>query len=180
MTTLQSRNGKKLPTDKEDLFVYQVVEPNARTADGASWILYLNSLPAGDYDFAGLAYGDNRFIAVTTDGTTLYSLDKGTTFKTGTSIPQLGGVDLHVKDFKYLQGVFMAVGDLTLELAPQHFSQDEIDRCATTEDGLIWTERNPNNNARLYSTIAPGNFSNVGTFVVLGDSKQRSPMRLQE
>ena len=31
-----------------------VVEPNARTADGASWILYLNSPPAGDYDFQDL------------------------------------------------------------------------------------------------------------------------------
>ena len=76
------------------------MEINARTADGARWILYLNSSSAGDYDFPGLAYGDNRFIAVTTDGTTLYSLDKGTTFKTGTSISQLGGVDLHVKDFQ--------------------------------------------------------------------------------
>ena len=64
----------------------------------------------------------------------------------------------------------MAVGDQSVPGtgAPTP-SQDEIDRCATTEDGLIWTERNLNNNARLYSTIAAGNFSNVGTFVVLGD-----------
>jgi hypothetical protein len=144
---------------------------SARTTNGTSWTLYLNSLPAGDYDFAGLAYGDNRFIAVTRNGTTLYSLDRGETFKSGTNIPQLAGADLHVKDFKYLQGVFMAVGDQSDALtggAPSA-GQDEIDRCATTEDGLIWTERNLNNNARLYSTIAAGNWSNVGTFVVLGD-----------
>ena len=44
----------------------------------------MNALPAGDYDFSGFAYGDNRFIAVTFDGKTLFSIDRGQTFKTGT------------------------------------------------------------------------------------------------
>ena len=52
----------------------------------------------------------------------------------------------------------MAIGDLA-KSGQEHLvaSADEIDRCATTEDGIIWTERNLNNNARLYSTLAVGN-----------------------
>lgn len=143
---------------------------SAVTGNGSSWTLYLNALPAGDYDFSGFAYGDNRFVAVTFDGKTLFSIDRGQTFKTGTNIPQLGGVDLHVKDFKYLQGVFMAIGDQSVPGtgAPSP-AADEIDRCATTEDGIIWTERNLNNNARLYSTLAVGNPNGTGKFICIGD-----------
>ena len=101
---------------------------------------------------------------------TVYSLDGGATFKTGTQIPQLGGEDLQVKDFIYGQGVFMAIGDKSAigTGAPQE-SQDEIDKCATTEDGLVWTERNMNNNARLYSRLVFINPGNVGTFIAFGD-----------
>ena len=145
-------------------------QQSAVTTNGSAWTLYLNALPAGEYDWAGFAYGDNRFIGVTFSGKTVYSLDQGQTFKLGTQIPQLDGVDIQIKDFIYGQGVFMAIGDKSVigTGAPTP-AADETDRCATTEDGIIWTERNMNNNARLYSTLLFCNPGSVGTFIAFGD-----------
>ena len=145
-------------------------QQSATTTNGSAWNIYLDALPAGEYDWAGFAYGDNRFIGVTFSGKTVYSLDGGQTFKLGTQIPQLDGADIQIKDFIYGQGVFMAIGDKSVvgTGAPTP-AADETDRCATTEDGIIWTERNMNNNARLYSTLLFANPNNVGTFIAFGD-----------
>ena len=143
---------------------------SAVSENGTSWTLYEQAIPAGDYDFAGMAYGDNRFIAVTYSGKTIFSLDRGQTFKAGTQIPQLNSLDMQIKDFKYGQGVFMAIGDISaIGIGAPTPSADELDRCATTEDGIVWTERNMNNNGRLYSTLVFANPSSVGTFIALGD-----------
>ena len=154
-------------------------QQSAVTSNGTSWTLYLNALPAGEYDFAGFAHGDNRFVAVTTTGKTVYSLDRGQTFTLGTQIPQLNGSDMHIKDFKYGQGVFMAIGDKsTPGTGIPTPAQDELDRCATTEDGLIWTERNMNNNARLYSTLLFANPNSLGTFIAFGDQTTSNALTL--
>ena len=154
-------------------------QQSAVTEDGASWTLYLNALPAGNYDFSGFAHGDNRFIAVTFDGKVLYSLDRGQTFTAGTVLPQVNGVDMNVKDFKYGQGVFMAIGDQSVvgSGAPTP-AADELDRALTTEDGIIWTERNMNNNARLYSTLLFANPSSIGTFIGFGDQTTSNALSL--
>lgn len=153
-------------------------QQSAVTTNGSAWTLYLNALPAGEYDWAGFAYGDNRFIGVTYSGKTVYSLDKGQTFKLGTQIPQLDGADLQVKDFIYGQGVFMAIGDQSVIGTGAAQPGDEIDRCATTEDGIIWTERNMNNNGRLYSTLLFANPSSVGTFIAFGDTTSTNALSI--
>ena len=154
-------------------------QQSAVTTNGSAWTLYLNALPAGEYDFAGFAYGDNRFIGVTFSGKTVYSLDRGQTFKLGTQIPQLDSQDIQIKDFIYGQGVFMAIGDKSVvgTGAPSP-SADETDRCATTEDGLIWTERNMNSNARLYSTLLFCNPGSVGTFIAFGDGTSSNALAI--
>ena len=140
---------------------------SARTTNGTAWTLYLNALPAGNYDFAALAYGDNRFLAVTKDGRTLYSLDKGVTFAAGGSLPASlgGGAPMVVREVKYSQGVFMAIGSLSEANQPG----DELSYCATTEYGLVWVERNMDNNARLWSALTFATLAGEGTWLALSD-----------
>ena len=140
---------------------------SARTTNATSWTLYLNSLPAGDYDFAALAYGDNRFLAVTKDGRTLYSLNKGVTFTAGGNLPASlgGGAPMVVREVKYSQGVFLAIGTLTEASQPG----DEIAYAASTEYGLTWVERNLDNNARLWSALTHANIDGTPTWYILSD-----------
>ena len=82
------------------------------------------------YDFVGLAYGDNRYIALSSDGITIYSFD-GLTWYEGSQAPQPENFDYTT--LKYYQGVFLTLPQSKTGLQPSFV--------ATTETGLIWTEK---------------------------------------
>ena len=120
--------------------------------DGITWTLNTNVLPAGDFEWAALAYGNNRFLALATDGSTAYSLDHGATWYQGTSAPNGGGADLTWIDMKYSQGVFFVTAE---------DSAGATSYCATTEDGLYWYERNVTATG-ICKTVVFSNFTNIG------------------
>ena len=105
--------------------------------NGATWTLNSGVLPEGDYDWAGMAFGNNRFLAIAKDGSTAYSLDHGATWYTGTDAPDGVSVsspdtDLTFHDIKFSQGVFFVTA--------QDSNGGSL-YVATTEDGLYWYER---------------------------------------
>jgi hypothetical protein len=111
-----------------------------------------------------MAYGNNRFLAIATDGSTAYSLDHGATWYTGTTAPDGVGVSnpdtvLTFIDLKFAQGVFFA----TVE--------DEIGGStyvAATEDGLYWYQRTLGSSG-VNKTTTFSNFGNVGRWHVFAD-----------
>lgn len=82
------------------------------------------------YDFVGLAYGDNRYLAVSSDGIVIYSFD-GVQWYEGATLPQTETYSY--KTLKYSQGVFLTI--------PEDLSTNDTDFVVTTETGLIWTTR---------------------------------------
>jgi len=103
----------------------------ATTTNGISWTMQNNALPAIDRNWVSLEYGNNRFVAIATDGTSVYSLDGITWYEGGEAL--VSGQDFVVNSMKYSQGVFFAVGKLS--------DTGSSDRCFTSEDGLIWAEQ---------------------------------------
>ena len=138
----------------------------ARTANnGATFSLATNAFPAGDYDFAAFAYGNNRFMAITTDNRVLYSLDRGVTFKSGTSLPLLNGADtMIVKDLTFSNGVFFVTGTAEGSLLTQF--------ALSSEDGIIWTERGLDANDGNWGVSARGRDADGDPcFVTFADDK---------
>ena len=132
----------------------------AVSSDGISWTLKTNVLPAGGYEWAGLAFGNNRFLALATDGSTAYSLDHGTTWYQGTSAPNGTSADLTWIDIKFSQGVFFVT------------AEDDAGGstyCATTEDGLYWYERTLGSSG-VNKVMVFSNFSNVGRWHLFANS----------
>ena len=131
--------------------------------NGVTWTLNTGVLPTG-YQWAAMAYGNNRFLAIATDGSTAYSLDHGTTWYTGTRAPDGVGESnpdtvLTFQDIKYSQGVFLC----TVE-----DSQGSTVYVATTEDGLYWYQR-ALGNAGINKITTFTNFSNVGKWHVFAN-----------
>jgi len=128
--------------------------------DGINWTLETNVLPAGGYEWAGLAFGNNRFLALATDGSTAYSLDHGATWYQGTSAPNGTSADLTWIDIKFSQGVFFVT------------AEDDAGGstyCATTEDGLYWYERTLESSG-VNKVMVFSNFSNVGRWHLFANS----------
>ena len=114
----------------------------AYSTNGISWQRYNNVLPAGDFEFVDLVYGNNRFIAFTKDGDTFFSLDKGATWIQGTVAPsQDGSTAMNWKRFKYGQGVFVGVCDTGGKVMGFDETLGPTTFFATTEDGVLWTTR---------------------------------------
>jgi len=113
----------------------------AYSTNGSSWTMVSNALPAGDYDWVGFAYGDNRFLALAQDGSTAYSIDKGENWSAGSAAPSIDGSTSMVwKDMKFEQGVFFAICDTGGQLIGADPSPIATDFVATTEDGLYWRD----------------------------------------
>jgi hypothetical protein len=127
--------------------------------NGATWTTTANAIPAGTWDFVSLTYGGNRFFAITSDGLCVYSVDGGNTWYQGTNIPDNGANTLDYIECKYAQGIFMVI------------SQDAgaaTSLCATTEDGLIWTQ-NSLNASQVWSTITFGSLNGDPKWVLLSN-----------
>ena len=114
----------------------------AYSTDGINWSKYDNVLPAGDFDFTDLVYGNNRFIAFSSKGDTLVSLDKGATWISGTDAPTIdGSTAMNWKRLKYGQGVFVGICDTGGQVIGDDNTSGPTTFFATTEDGILWTER---------------------------------------
>ena len=133
--------------------------------DGINWTLNAGVLPAGDYDWAGMAFGNNRFLALAKDGSTAYSLDHGATWYAGTTAPDGVGLSnpdtvLTYQDIKFAQGVFLVTVEDT---------QGSSIFVATTEDGLYWYQRSLGS-AGINKVTTFSNFGNVGRWHLFADS----------
>ena len=116
----------------------------AYSTDGITWLMYNNVLPAGDYTWINLVYGNNRFLAFSTNGDVAYSVDRGATWQLGSSAPSLdGSTEMVWKDIKYGQGVFVAICDTGgKDFGDPYGAQiGPTTYMATTEDGIKWDER---------------------------------------
>ena len=127
---------------------------------GATWIRNDEKLPNETWTNASLVYGDNRFILLATNGVTAYSFD-GVTWLAGTTAP-LAVATFAYSTIKYADGVFFAIGT---------DAGSATTACATTEDGLIWTQRNLNN-SRIWSQVTYAVIDNVAKFVLLANASQ--------
>ena len=130
----------------------------ARSADGISWTRLDGVLGTTDYDWAAVAYGDNRFLAVDKQGNTLFSLDKGDTWLEGASIVDItSATNFIVKDVKYNQGVFFAIG-----------VDDDADTqyAYSTEYGIAWQERDLIV-SKQWTSVSYGAVDDVGKWVLL-------------
>jgi len=78
------------------------------------------------YDFVGLQYGDNRYLAVSSDGVVVYSFDALTWYE-GTNLDLAPAEE--VIDIRYSQGIFFAIYGETGSF---------FNTVATTENGLLW------------------------------------------
>ena len=113
----------------------------AYSADGVTWQVYDNALPAGGFEFVSMAYGAGRFVAITTNSTTsVYSLD-GETWYTSTIASPDDSTPFRWHNMKYGQGVFFAVGDTGSRDIAGDTTTGPTTFCATSEDGVLWTPR---------------------------------------
>ena len=142
----------------------------AFSTDGTSWTMYNNVIPAGDYDWVGFAYGDNRFLALSEDGSTIYSVDKGESWNLGSSAPSIDGSTAMVwKDIKYAQGVFFAICDTGAKDIGNDPTTGPTDFCATTADGLYWKEETLSSQAS-WSVLTHSTINNENRWLILADS----------
>jgi len=146
----------------------------AYSTDGINWSRYNQVLPWA-YNWINLEYGNGRFLAFADDGTVAFSLDQGASWSLGTTAPSLdGSTAMAWKDIKYGQGVFMAVcdtggatfGDIGPTDGPTTF-------LATTEDGIVWTERELDESA-YWKTVTFDHPDNVGNWVLFADNKSEN------
>ena len=145
----------------------------AYSTDGITWSMYNNVLPAGNYNWINLVYGNNRFLAFADNGDVAYSIDRGATWQLGTSAPSLdGSTDMAWKDIKYAQGVFVAICDTGAQLFgdPTGQTTGPTTYMATTEDGITWSERNLEQ-AKLWKTIMFSNLNHSPTWIALADNE---------
>lgn len=135
----------------------------ADATDLTSWTATADVLPDAEWDFAALAYGDNKFIALAKDGTNTYSVDRGETWYTGTTAPLEPGVGTVYRDLKYGNGVFVALNNNGDESTPQASAN-----CFVTEDAQLWQTRTLNG-TQIWTALCYANLNNVGTFVQLAE-----------
>jgi hypothetical protein len=118
--------GKYLAVSYSDL-------ATATSTDGVTWTRHDTVLPnTGNGTWFNVAYGNNRFVAVTTDGQTAYSFD-GITWYEGTALPslELGFEPDTSNAIKFDNGIFIVLGG----------SSGPKSSIVTSEDGVIWTLR---------------------------------------
>jgi len=145
----------------------------AYSQDGITWFRYDNVLPAGEYTWINLIYGNNRFLAFSSNGDVAYSVDRGQTWQLGTSAPSLDGSTTMVwRDIKYAQGVFVAICDTGGKLFgdPTGATVGPTTYMATTEDGITWTERNLEH-PQLWKTIMFSSLNNEPKWIALADTQ---------
>ena len=122
--------------------------------NGSSWTAG-GTLPSST-TWTSIAYGNNKFVALSTAGAIAYSIDYGTTWKasptaTGTVTGILNNSYTWTK-ISYGEGLFFAVASGT-------------NTCATSPDGIVWTI-NALSSSSNWSSVAFGNPSNQSSSVI--------------
>jgi hypothetical protein len=116
----------------------------AYSANGITWRAVSNSTFGGSY-INGIAYGNNKFVAVGNDGKMAYSLDGVTwTAVSNSRIPSF------IRGIAYGNNRFIAVGD---------------EGIAYSDDGITWTAITPGSGYAIAYGIAP---DGAGRFVAVG------------
>ena len=144
----------------------------AISTDGINWTKKEDVLPDGiGYDWANLVYGNNRFFALSKNGTGVFSIDNGETWYQSLSIPTTyidEATDEEVAypqtdwvDIKFYQGVFVAIS--------QGAGGGTSNRLAITEDAILWTERTLPT-SKSWGAIVVNSIEDKPSFIILGNN----------
>jgi hypothetical protein len=128
-----------------------VIESYANTAFGSAEDWVLGTITSDSYE--GVAYGNNRFVAVSNGSNNLRYSSDGINWTT-TTIGSFG-----LRGITFASGKFVAVG-------AEFSGLDLITNVQVSTDGINWTRYTPFTNAIAPSAITYGN----GLFVVVGNS----------
>jgi hypothetical protein len=101
----------------------------ATSTDGLTWIRHDSALPT-DFAAAKIAYGNNRFVAVSSTGETAYSFN-GITWYASEDL-SLVVTGFQTSGLKYANGIFFLIGIN---------AGNPGDACFTSEDGVLWNSR---------------------------------------
>jgi chitodextrinase len=146
----------------------------AYSENGVTWSSYTNVLPDVTADYIDLVYGNNKFMAMDSDGNTAFSLDRGETWIVGAPAPTIDGSTLMVwKRLKYYQGVFLAICDTGGRTIGLDATTGPTSFFATTECGTVWHERSFDYE-RLWSACAFATIDGLPTWLVLSDNEINS------
>ena len=135
------------------------------STDGTSWTFNAGFVDTDNIQVAGLAYGNNRYLALLQTGETYYSFD-GSTWTQGTDVPtQDGSTIMKWNDMKFAEGVFFAICDADNQIVGGELSGNDTNFAATTEDGLLWTSRTLEESLPYYG-IGFGVVNNIGSWII--------------
>jgi hypothetical protein len=91
-------------------------------------------------DWVSIAYGNDRFVAISSTGDIGYSFD-GISWLPATMPSQDGSTAHNWKKIRYAQGVFFAVGDTGGRDIAGDPTAGPTNYAATSFDGIVWTSR---------------------------------------
>ena len=135
------------------------------STDGSTWTFDSGFVSTDNIQVAGLAYGNNRYLALLQTGEVYYSFD-GTTWTQGTDIAtQDGSTVMRWNDIKFAEGVFMATCDANNQLVGGDLNGNNTNFAATTEDGIVWTGRTLAATKPYYG-IGFGVVNDVGSWII--------------
>jgi hypothetical protein len=134
----------------------------AVSQDGITWSRIDSAIPeiSGNlsYDFVGLQYGDNKFVAIDTEGFTVYSFN-GENWFAGEQLSI--GSPILVTDLLYSQGLFTA--------SIQEQSTNTSNQLAATDSALLWRLETLSQVAE-WSSLAYGFVNNESKLLILADN----------
>ncbi len=135
------------------------------STDGTSWTFDAGFVSTENLQVAGLAYGNNRYLALLETGETYFSFD-GSTWTQGTDIPSAdGSTVMRWNDIKFAEGVFMAICDANNQLVGGDLNGNDTNFAATTEDGIVWQGRTLAATKPYYG-IGFGVVNDVGSWII--------------
>jgi hypothetical protein len=91
-------------------------------------------------DWVSIAYGNGRFVAISSTGDVAYSFD-GNDWLPAVMPSQDGSTAHNWKKIRYAQGVFFAVGDTGFRTVGNDPTSGLTNFAATSFDGVVWTSR---------------------------------------
>ena len=108
--------------------------------NGITWTRKDLALPDDDWDFVGVEYGRNRYLAADRRGKTTYSFD-GENWYTGGNLPNVdplaNNTTMYWNKIKYGNGLFVAIGwEIDIDDNSQISGTTVY---ATSEDGVLWS-----------------------------------------
>jgi len=118
----------------------------AYSSDGISWTRVEEALDQNtNWDIVGLEYGNNRFLALSSNGFVTYSIDAVNWYLADRIFPDDVDITYQIFNFtklRFSQGVFAAIGQkFTMDEIAIQLNEDDIDFIYTTEYGVLWERR---------------------------------------